>query len=189
MGLSPIAKRFSFIRIVIFLTSIFLVTTPLLAQSTTATGSIQGTLADSTGAVVANATITIINKGTGESFAVPTSSAGTYNSGALVPGEYTVRAEVKGFKAIEAGVVVRVGVVSGLTLSLEVGASNTVVQVEAQSVTVNTEQPSVQGVLTKEQIENLPVNGRNFLDLAQLEPGVQIQDGGDFDPTKVGFSS
>jgi hypothetical protein len=54
---------------------------------------------------------------------------------------------------------------------------------------VNTQQATVQGVLTTEQIENLPINGRNFLDLAQLEPGVQIQDGGNFDPTKNGFSS
>src|SRR6202789_1542478 len=186
---NPMVKRFRFIQFVILLASIILVTSPLLAQSTTATGSVQGTLADSTGAVVANATITIINKGTGESFGVQTSSAGTYNSGALVPGEYTVRAEVKGFKTVEAGGVVRVGVVSGVNLNLEIGASNTVVEVAEQAVTVNTEQPSVQGVLTRDQIENLPVNGRNFLDLAQLEPGVQIQDGADFDPTKVGFSS
>src|SRR6202789_661321 len=186
---NPMVKRFRFIQFVILLASIILVTSPLLAQSTTATGSVQGTLADSTGAVVANATITIINKGTGESFGVQTSSAGTYNSGALVPGEYTVRAEVKGFKTVEAGVIVRVGVVSGVNLNLEIGASNTVVEVAEQAVTVNTEQPSVQGVLTRDQIENLPVNGRNFLDLAQLEPGVQIQDGADFDPTKVGFSS
>ena len=186
---NPMVKRFRFIQFVILLASIILVTSPLLAQSTTATGSVQGTLTDSTGAVVPNASITITNKGTGESFGVPTSSAGTYNSGALVPGEYTVRAEVKGFKTVEAGVIVRVGVVSGVNLALEVGTSNTVVQVEEQAVSVNTEQPSVQGVLTKDQIENLPVNGRNFLDLAQLEPGVQIQDGADFDPTKVGFSS
>src|ERR1700678_1019540 len=186
---NPMVKRFRFIQFVILLASIILLTSPLLAQSTTATGSVQGTLTDSTGAVVPNASITITNKGTGESFGVPTSSAGTYNSGALVPGEYTVRAEVKGFKTVEAGVIVRVGVVSGVNLALEVGTSNTVVQVEEQAVSVNTEQPSVQGVLTKDQIENLPVNGRNFLDLAQLEPGVQIQDGADFDPTKVGFSS
>src|SRR6202522_4552754 len=186
---NPMVKRFRFIQFVILLASIILLTSPLLAQSTTATGSVQGTLTESTGAVVPNASITITNKGTGESFGVPTSSAGTYNSGALVPGEYTVRAEVKGFKTVEAGVIVRVGVVSGVNLALEVGTSNTVVQVEEQAVSVNTEQPSVQGVLTKDQIENLPVNGRNFLDLAQLEPGVQIQDGADFDPTKVGFSS
>ncbi len=57
------------------------------------------------------------------------------------------------------------------------------------SAAVNTEQATVQGVLNSTQIENLPVNGRNFLDLAQLEPGVQIQDGPNFDPTKVGYSS
>jgi hypothetical protein len=189
MASNPVMKLVMALRIIILMASVILVTGPLLAQSTTATGSVQGTLTDSTGAVVPNATIAIMNKGTGESFGVTTSSAGTYNSGALVPGEYTVRAEVKGFKTVEAGVIVRVGVVSGVNLNLEVGTSNTVVQVEEQAVTVNTEQASVQGVLTREQIENLPVNGRNFLDLAQLEPGVQIQDGADFDPTKVGFSS
>jgi len=60
--------------------------------------------------------------------------------------------------------------------------------VESSAISVNTEQATVQGILSAEQIENLPVNGRNFLDLAQLEPGVQIQDGANFDPTKNGFS-
>jgi hypothetical protein len=165
------------------------IATPLFAQSTIATGNIQGTLTDPSGAVVAGAKITITNKDTGQVLRVTTSSAGTYSSGALVPGDYIVRAEAAGFKTTEEGVVVKVGVVSGVNLSLQVGAANTVVTVAEQSVTVNTEQASVQGVLNKDQIENLPVNGRNFLDLAQLEPGVQIQDGADFDPTKVGFSS
>ena len=163
--------------------------TPLLAQSTIATGSIQGTLTDSSGGVVPAARVTITNKDTGQVLGVTTTSTGTYNSGALVPGNYLVRAEVKGFKTVEEGVVVRVGEVSGVNLVLEVGAASTVVRVAEQTVAVNTEQASVQGVLNEQQIENLPVNGRNFLDLAQLEPGVQIQDGADFDPTKVGFSS
>src|SRR5271170_3259287 len=165
------------------------IASPLLAQSTTATGSIQGTLTDPSGGVVAGAKITITNKDTGQALHVATSSAGTYNSGALVPGDYSVRAEATGFKTTEEGVVVKVGVVSGINLSLQVGAASTVVTVAEQAVAVNTEQPSVQGVLNKDQIENLPINGRNFLDLAQLEPGVQIQDGGNFDPTKKGFSS
>jgi hypothetical protein len=177
------------IPIVIIAVFVLWIAAPLFAQSTTATGSIQGTLTDPSGAVVAGAKITIANKDTGQTLRVTTSSAGTYNSGALVPGDYAVRAEAAGFKTVEEGVVVKVGVVSGVNLSLEVGAANTVVTVAEQTVTVNTEQPSVQGVLNKDQIENLPVNGRNFLDLAQLEPGVQIQDGADFDPTKVGFSS
>src|SRR5271168_228 len=183
---TPLARL---IPIFIAAAFIFWISGPLLAQSTTATGSIQGTLTDPSGAVVAGAKITITNKDTGQVLRVTTSSAGTYNSGALVPGDYSVRAEATGFKTVEEGVVVKVGVVSGVNLSLGVGAANTVVTVAEQSVAVNTEQATVQGVLSKEQIENLPVNGRNFLDLAQLEPGVQIQDGADFDPTKVGFSS
>jgi hypothetical protein len=175
----------------IFIIGVFVlwISAPLLAQSTTATGSIQGTLTDPSGAVVTGVKVIITNTDTGQVLHVTTSSAGAYNSGALVPGNYSVRAEAAGFKTVEEGVVVKVGVVSGINLSLEVGAASTVVTVAEQSVSVNTEQPSVQGVLNRDQIENLPVNGRNFLDLAQLEPGVQIQDGGDFDPTKVGFSS
>ncbi len=72
---------------------------------------------------------------------------------------------------------------------LTLGQSTEVVEVTGSAVAINTEQATVQGVLSTEQIENLPINGRNFLDLAQLEPGVQIQDGGNFDPTKNGFSS
>ncbi|MGB2891164.1 MAG: carboxypeptidase regulatory-like domain-containing protein [Candidatus Acidiferrales bacterium] len=163
--------------------------TPAPAQSTIATGSIQVTISDPSGAVVQGAKVTILNKDTGQSLYAATTSAGAYNAGALVPGNYTVRTEAKGFKTVETSVVVQVGVVSGVNLTLQVGSASTVVEVAAQTVIVNTEQPTVQGVLNKQQIENLPVNGRNFLDLAQLEPGVQIQDGADFDPTKVGFSS
>lgn len=172
-----------------FLAFILTAATPVAAQSTIATGSIQGTLTDSSGGVVPGAKIAITNKDTAQKLTVTTTSSGTYNSGALVPGNYAVRAEIKGFNTVEEQVVVRVGVVSGVNLALQVGATTTVVEVAAQTVAVNTEQASVQGVLNQEQIENLPVNGRNFLDLAQLEPGVQIQDGADFDPTKVGFSS
>jgi len=161
----------------------------VLAQNTIATGSIQGIILDSSGGVVPSAQVTIKNKDTGQSFNVPTSSAGAFTSGAIVPGNYSVRVEAQGFKTIEKDVIVKVGETENANITLTVGSSSTVVEVQAEAVTVNTEQASVQGVLGKEQIENLPVNGRNFLDLAQLEPGVQVQDGADFDPTKVGFSS
>src|SRR6201998_1053027 len=164
-------------------------TSTAMGQSTIATGSIQGTILDSSGAVIPSAKVTIRNKDTGQTFQVATSSSGAYTSGAIVPGNYSARAEAQGFKTVEQAVVVRVGETAGANLTLPVGSGSTVVEVEAQAVAVNTEQASVQGVLTKEQMENLPVNGRNFLDLAQLEPGVQVQDGADFDPTKVGFSS
>src|SRR5215472_641567 len=151
----------------------------VLAQNTIATGSIQGIILDSSGGVVPSAQVTIKNKDTGQSFNVPTSSAGAFTSGAIVPGNYSVRVEAQGFKTIEKDVIVKVGETENANITLTVGSSSTVVEVQAEAVTVNTEQASVQGVLGKEQIENLPVNGRNFLDLAQLEPGVQVQDGAD----------
>jgi len=84
---------------------------------------------------------------------------------------------------------VQVGNITPGTVTLEIGSESAVVTVEGTALAVNTEQTTIQGVVTSTQIENLPINGRNFLDLAQLEPGVQIQDGGNFDPTKKGFSS
>src|SRR6202022_849680 len=86
-------------------------------------------------------------------------------------------------------VPVQVGNTATFNAKLLVGLESQVIEVQASTVQVNTEQAIVQGVLTSDQVENLPVNGRNFLDLAQLEPGVQIQDGQNFDPTKAGYSS
>jgi len=159
------------------------------AQTTISTGSIQGTITDQSGAVVSGARVTITNKGTGQTFSVTTTSAGTYASGALNPGEYQVRVAAQGFKTAEAPITVQVNTTSSANLKLAVGQESEVIEVQGSEVEVNTEQATVQGVLTAQQIENLPINGRNFLDLAQLEPGVQIQDGGTFDPTKNGFSS
>jgi hypothetical protein len=159
------------------------------AQTTISTGSIQGTVTDQSGAVLAGASVIVTNRGTGQTTSVTTTSSGTYSSGALVPGDYKVRIAAKGFKTVEGQITVQVGVTSSGNFKLDVGDEAQVVEVRASGVQVNTEQATVQGVLTATQIENLPINGRNFLDLAQLEPGVQIQDGGTFDPTKDGFSS
>jgi len=159
------------------------------AQTTVAQGSIQGTITDPTGAVIGGARVTIINKSTGAASTTTTTAAGTYNSGGLIPGNYVVRVEAKGFKTSQLPVVVQVTVTASGNVKLELGQEATVVEVQGAAVTVNTEQATVQGVLSGEQIDNLPVNGRNFLDLAQLEPGVQMQDGTTFDPTKAGYSS
>ncbi len=159
------------------------------AQTTISTGSIQGTVTDQSGAVVANAKVTITAKATGRVVNVTTSSSGTYTSGALTPGDYTIRVEAQGFKTTEQTAIAEVGVTTPGNIKMQLGQATQIVQVEGESLEVNTEQATVQGVLTPVQIENLPVNGRNFLDLAQLEPGVQIQDGGDVDPTKKGFAA
>jgi len=165
-----------------------LLSSAAFAQTTVSNGSISGTVTDATGAVVSNAKITITGP-TGQTVHAISSSSGLYSTGALVPGIYGVRVEAKGFKTAQLSIDVKVDTTANGAVRLEIGQESTVVEVQASEVQVNTEQAEVQGVLMADQIANLPVNGRNFLDLAQLEPGVQIQDGANFDPTKVGYSS
>src|SRR5208283_4509235 len=186
-------RNIGFPRMVVVLTlaAFFLVGTggTLLAQTTVSTGSIQGQVTDPTGAVVSGATVTITDAATNQSVTSKSNSAGQYASGALVPGNYVVKVEAPGFKGTRLSLVVQVNNTANGNVKLQVGQASETVEVSTSSVQVNTEQAEVQGVLSSDQIANLPVNGRNFLDLAQLEPGVQIQDGANFDPTKVGYSS
>lgn len=182
------SSRITFFKFFIFLV---IIASPalVLGQATTSTGSIQGIVSDPQGAVIPGARITITNKSTGQTVELVTSSAGAYNSGALIPGEYSVRVEAPGFKAAEINVRVQVGVVTPGNIQLQVGAATAVVEVRGEPVLVNTEQQTVSTVIASDYVANLPFNGRNFLNLAQLAPGVQIQDAGNFMPTKVGFSS
>jgi len=159
------------------------------AQSTVGTGSITGTVTDPTGAAVSGAKVVITNTGTGQALNLATNAEGAYASGSLDPGTYRVQVSAKGFSSVNETIGVEVGNTSSANIKLQLGQESQVIEVQASTVAVNTEQAEVQGVLNSDQIANLPVNGRNFLDLAQLEPGVQIQDGQNFDPTKAGYSS
>lgn len=163
---------------------------PLLAQTTIDTGSIVGTVSDPSSAVISGAKVSITNVATGQVIALTTNSSGVFNSGALVPGDYKVQATAEGFASVAVPVTVLVGNTATVNIVLPLGEQKTVIEVQDFAAQVNTEQAIVQGVLNTQQIENLPLNGRNFLDLAQLEPGVQIQDAGSFGfGFKDGFSS
>ena len=159
------------------------------AQGTAGTGSITGVVTDPQGAAVPGAKVTITNKDTGLSFDLSTNSSGVYNSGNVAPGNYVIKVQSANFKTTQVSSVVQIGQIASTNVKLELGSSATVVEVTAETTHVNEEQATVQDVLTAQDIDELPVNGRNFLDLAALEPGVQIQDGSTFDPTKNGYSS
>src|SRR5579863_1044581 len=109
----------------------------LAAQTTISTGSIQGTITDQAGAVLSGARVTITNKATAQSVSVTTTSAGAYTSGALTPGNYTVRVEAKGFKATEVPVTVQVSTTSPGNFKLQVGQETQVVEVQGSTVAVN----------------------------------------------------
>src|ERR1017187_285185 len=144
-----------------------LIASTMFAQTTVATGSIVGTVTDASGAVVEGAKVTVTNVGTNETISLTSNSSGAYNSGALAPGSYKVQASAKGFSTISETASVQVGNTATVNIKLQVGQESTVVEVQGSTLAVNTEQAEVQGVLTSSQIDNLPVNGRNFLDLAQ----------------------
>src|SRR5450631_4865646 len=183
--------RRSIFRVCLFaLTAAFLLSSSLLvAQTTLSTGSVSGTVTDPSGAVVSGAKVSITNTGTGQTATLTSNASGAFSSGPPDPGKYKVQVSFKGFSTVSESVQVQVGNTATVNVKLALGQESTIIDVQGSTVQVNTEQATVQGVLTSDQIENLPVNGRNFLDLAQLEPGVQIQDGQNFDPTKAGYSS
>jgi len=145
------------------------------AQTTVGTDSIVGTVSDPSGAVISGAKIMIGNVATRHVINLVTNSFGSFNSGPLIPGDYKIQVSAAGFSSTESRVTVLVGNSATVNVRLQIGQPTEVVQVP------------VQGVLSEQQIENLPFNGRNFLDLAQLEPGIQIQDGGNL--MKDGYSS
>src|SRR5207302_5707997 len=97
---------------------------PMWAQSTVATGSIQGTVTDPNDAVVPNATVTITNAATGEIKKVTSTSSGTFASGALIPGDYELRVEAPGFQTVLTKVAVQVGVIVSGNTRLAVGKTS-----------------------------------------------------------------
>ena len=146
-----------------------------MGQTSVASGSIQGTVSDPSDLPIAEARVTITGVDTGQVVSLKTTSAGIYTSGPLSPGRYVLRVESQGFRRTQMDFVVQVGTVSSGNVRLQVGSTTDTVEVKASAVAVNTDQATIQGVLNEQQIESLPINGRNFIDLAQLEPGVQTQ--------------
>jgi hypothetical protein len=141
------------------------------------TGIILGTVTDTTGAVVPNATITITNKATGVARAASTNSEGLFSAPALPSGQYEVRAEVQGFRTIVREAQVEAGSSTTVDLALSVGTSKEVVTVEAATAQVNYDNHTIEGVIERSTIQDLPLNGRSYLQLAATQPGVTISPG------------
>ena len=138
------------------------------------TGIITGTVTDESGAVIPYAKITITNKATDLVRSAIASSEGFFSAPALPAGEYDVRGEHPGFRISQRSATVEAGGSTTVNLPMEVGTSKEVVSVEAASAQINYDSHSIQGVIQHASIENLPLNGRSYMQLAKLEPGVTI---------------
>ncbi len=146
-----------------------------LAIAQVNTASIRGTITDSSGAVVANASITATNDETGAKFTTVSNAQGIYVFPVLSVGAYTVTAELQGFKtAVRRGVELEVNQTARIDLVLEVGSLAERVVVEEPVPLVETETSSLGTVVSQRDIVDLPLNKRNFSQLVTLVPGANF---------------
>src|SRR4029079_6566722 len=188
-SLSKLIKELKMKKVVVYILAI-LCFSVITALAQDPFGSIAGTVTDAQGAVVQNATVTVRNLATNASRTGMTNNDGQYRVLQLQPGVYEVKASATNFKqSVLGNIQVQVGQIASADLSLQVGDVGEVVTVnpttEAQ---IERSDNTGSRVINTQQIESLPLNGRNFLDLAQLQPGTEKVDGASFDPTKANFT-
>jgi len=156
----------------------------LSAAAQLPTSTLNGTVTDPQGAVVAGARIVVTSTATSTSREATSASDGGFAFSDLPPGDYTVRVSASGFATSEYKAVrLEVGRASTLNVSLKIARGGEVVEVSAAEIALNTTQSMVQGLVEAQEIQTLPLNGRNFLDLAFLIPGNRPAPR--FDPTKT----
>lgn len=143
----------------------------MLAQTFKAT--LIGIVADANDAVVAGAIVTVTELGTGRKQTVMTNGEGTFSMTQLAPGKYELRIEATSFKtAVQNDLVLETDQTKRVNITLEAGDIKETVIVQADAPIVNTDTSSKGEVIVQKQVQDLPLNGRNFTDLALLAPGV-----------------
>ncbi|MGA7286673.1 MAG: TonB-dependent receptor, partial [Terriglobales bacterium] len=157
---------------------------PLISQTTS--GRILGSISDQSGASVAGATVTVtdVQRGTARTFT--TDASGEYVAPELQPGVYKVRAEAKGFKSVERpNIAVEVAQDVRVDLALPAGQVSETIVVTDEVPLVNSTSATLGGTLSNAEINDLPLNGRNYENLLQLRPGVIRYPGGGFSTTST----
>jgi hypothetical protein len=152
-----------------------LIAVPALAQRVAST--IRGTVTDTSGAVIVGGKVTVKNEATGLTRTSETNASGVYAFADLPIGTYSIDIEYPGFKSSATrGILLNVADVREIDIKLETGAITESVSVEVPAVSVKTVGGDVSSIITGAQVRELPLNGRNFLQLALLMPGVTAPD-------------
>src|SRR6266852_9658140 len=143
---------------------------PLLYSQ--ANGSFSGNVVDKTGSVISGATVKIISQATGTTREVKTDDTGHYQAPFLAVSVYTIRVESQGFRTTEQkDLRLQVEEQREVDFTLNPASVSSTVEVTATEVVVETTNPTLGQVITSEQVADLPLNGRNFVQLATLTPG------------------
>jgi hypothetical protein len=150
------------------LLAVFIPATPLFAQST---GTVQGVVTDAQGGILPGVAMTVRNSATGIDRVIPTDTAGRYVAAALPPGPYRIEALLPGFKTETTDVVLGVGSTVTADFQLMVGKVAEEVHVTGASPVVESSTISVGTVIDQRTVQDVPLNGRHFVDLGLLIPG------------------
>ena len=144
---------------------------PVSAQ--VASAEVSGTVTDPSGAGVANAKVIATNKATNVARETVTNPTGAYLINLLPPGDYTLTVEASGFRKLsQTGLTLQINQQAQLDLALQVGQVNETVEVTAAAPMLQSEASSLGTVVSEKLVNQLPLNGRNFIQLATLSPGV-----------------
>src|SRR6202795_536047 len=167
-----------------FLFLFFAMSLPGLAQSTA--GRVLGSVSDPSGAAVTGASVIVTDVERGTSRTLTTDQAGEYVAADLAPGTYKIHVEAKGFKSVERpNVVIEVATDVRADFALQTGNVSEVVTVTEEVPLLNTTSATLGGTLSNKEINDLPLNGRNYENLLQLRPGVMRYPGGGFSTTST----
>lgn len=151
---------------------LFVTPAHMFAQST---GAITGTVTDPTGAIIPNATVTVRNQNTGEERTTQTDSAGVYFVPSLAVGGYSVEVKSPGMQTVEAkGLIVAVATTARQDFSLQVAAASQTVEITAAPPVVESTSVSVGDVVNQQTVQDIPLNGRHFVDMSLMVPGSVI---------------
>ena len=145
----------------------------VIASGQSFRATLVGRVTDPSGATVAGANVTVTQNGTNFTRTVTTNGDGEYVVSEIQPGSYTVKIDANGFKgAINQNVVLETDQTRRFDVKLDVGSVNETVTVEAEPPTINSETPEKGDVIVQRQVQELPLNVRDFVDLAKLVPGI-----------------
>src|SRR5579884_3887042 len=146
------------------------------ASAQTNTSAIAGVITDESGGAVPSATVTVTDIGTGQARTTTASASGEYVVPQLPPGKYDVKADAKGFQSgLASGVTLQIAQRARLDFTLKVGALSQQVEVSAHAGVMDTDTASLGQTITQRTVTDLPLNGRNYLTLGSLSPGVVPQ--------------
>src|SRR5215469_4487089 len=155
--------------------------TPLTILAQSAAGNIVGTVRDASGAIVVNATVTLVQTGTDVTKTVKTLSSGDYTFSFVQPGDYLVKVDAPGFKASERAVRVDLAATSRADFDLSIGSVGSEVTVLASTPSLQTDSAEVSHVISQRSVNELPLNGRHYSDLILLTPGTTLSAAGTSD--------